>query len=179
MVKKGINGSSPKNAKIALEEKFRLLTLNEQKTVGAMKQITDALDIPMGHRIEAFDHSHTQGTDIVSAMVVFEDGKPNKKLYRKFKIKSVAHSDEWAETQEVIRRRYSRLLKEGKPLPDLILMDGGEIQLHAAKEVLEDELGLSIPVAAMVKNIKHRTADLINGKTKAIVTLDKQSEGFF
>ncbi|MBU7455655.1 excinuclease ABC subunit UvrC [Leuconostoc fallax] len=177
--KKALMDLAQKNAKIALEEKFRLLTLNEQKTVGAMKQITDALDIPMGHRIEAFDHSHTQGTDIVSAMVVFEDGKPNKKLYRKFKIKSVAHSDEWAETQEVIRRRYSRLLKEGKPLPDLILMDGGEIQLHAAKEVLEDELGLSIPVAAMVKNIKHRTADLINGKTKAIVTLDKQSEGFF
>jgi len=169
-----------KNAQIVLEEKFRLMQLNERKTTGAMKEITDALNIPMGHRIEAFDHSHTQGVEIVSAMVVFDDGVPNKDLYRKYKIQSTHHADEWAETQEVIRRRYSRVLKEGGDLPDLILMDGGEIQLHAAKEVLIDELGLTnVPIAAMVKNDKHKTADLIDGNTEQIVTLDKQSEGFF
>ncbi|MGO2969435.1 MAG: excinuclease ABC subunit UvrC, partial [Leuconostoc falkenbergense] len=169
-----------KNAQIVLEEKFRLMQLNERKTTGAMKEITDALHIPMGHRIEAFDHSHTQGVEIVSAMVVFDDGVPNKDLYRKYKIQSTHHADEWAETQEVIRRRYSRVLKEGGDLPDLILMDGGEIQLHAAKEVLIDELGLTnVPIAAMVKNDKHKTADLIDGHTEQIVTLDKQSEGFF
>ncbi|MFK8247289.1 excinuclease ABC subunit UvrC [Leuconostoc mesenteroides] len=169
-----------KNARIVLEEKFRLMQLNERKTTGAMKEITDALQIPMGHRIEAFDHSHTQGVEIVSAMVVFDDGIPNKTEYRKYKIKSTDHANEWAETQEVIRRRYSRLLREDGDFPDLILMDGGEIQLHAAQEVLEDELGLTnIPIAAMVKNDKHKTADLIDGVTNQIVTLDKQSEGFF
>ena len=169
-----------KNARIALEEKFRLMQLNEKKTTGAMREITHALNIPMGKRIEAFDHSHTQGVEIVSAMVVFDDGVPNKDLYRKYKIKSVSHADEWSETQEVIRRRYSRILKEGGEMPDLILMDGGEIQLHAAKEVLEDELGLtSLPIAAMVKNDKHKTADLIDGRTGEVVVLSKQSEGFF
>lgn len=168
-----------KNAQIVLEEKFRLLELNEQKTTGAMQEITDALHLSAGHRIEAFDHSHTQGVEIVSAMVVFEDGVPERKLYRKYKIKSVDHADEWKETQEVIRRRYSRLLKERGDLPDLILMDGGEIQVHAAKEVLEDELGLSIPIAGMVKNDKHRTADLIDGRTGEVVFLARQSQGFY
>ncbi|CAK1251862.1 Excinuclease UvrABC [Fructobacillus tropaeoli] len=177
--KKDLLDLAEKNAKIALDEKFRLMELNEQKTSGAMKEITDVLGISMGHRIEAFDHSHTQGEEIVSAMVVFEDGRPNKDMYRKYKIKSTDHADEWLETQEVIRRRYSRLLKEGAEMPDLILMDGGIIQLHAAKEVLEDELGLDVPIAAMVKNDKHKTADLINGKTEEVVRLDHQSQGFF
>ncbi|MBS9335057.1 excinuclease ABC subunit UvrC [Fructobacillus sp. M1-13] len=177
--KKDLLDLAEKNARISLEEKFRLMELNEQKTTQAMKEVTDALGISMGHRIEAFDHSHTQGDEIVSAMVVFEDGRPNKDLYRKYKIRTVHHADEWAETQEVIRRRYSRLLKEHEEMPDLILMDGGIAQLHAAKEVLEDELGLDIPVAAMVKNDKHKTADLISGKTEEIVPLDHHSQGFF
>ncbi|MBS9335682.1 excinuclease ABC subunit UvrC [Fructobacillus papyrifericola] len=177
--KKDLLDLAEKNARIALEEKFRLMELNEQKTTQAMKEVTDALGISMGHRIEAFDHSHTQGDEIVSAMVVFEDGRPNKDLYRKYKIRSVHQADEWAETQEVIRRRYSRLLKEHEDMPDLILMDGGLAQLHAAKEVLEDELGLDIPIAAMVKNDKHKTADLISGKTEEIVPLDHHSQGFF
>ncbi|WEV54848.1 excinuclease ABC subunit UvrC [Leuconostocaceae bacterium ESL0723] len=177
--KKDLMELAKKNAQITLDEKFRLMTLNEKKTTGAMQEITNALGISAGHRIEAFDHSHTQGTEIVSAMVVFEDGVPNKDMYRKYKIRGTDHADEWEETQEVIRRRYSRLLKEGDDLPDLVLMDGGEIQLHAAKEVLEDELGLDIPVAAMVKNEKHRTADLIDGRTGQIVTLDHHSQGFF
>ncbi|CAM3178214.1 excinuclease ABC subunit UvrC [Lactiplantibacillus plajomi] len=168
-----------KNARIVLEEKFRLLELDERKTTGAMKEITDALGIPEGHKIEAFDHSHIQGADLVSAMVVFTDGQPNKKLYRKYKLKSVDHADEAASTREVIRRRYTRLLKEHAPLPDLILMDGGDIQLDAAKDVLENELGIDTPVAAMVKNEHHKTADLLKSAGDQHLHLDPKSQGFY
>lgn len=167
------------NAQITLEEKFRLLELDESKTVGAMKEITDALGIPEGHRIEAFDHSHIQGADLVSAMVVFTDGKPDKKMYRKFKLNTVDHADEAASTREVIRRRYVRLLKEHQSLPDLILMDGGDVQLNAARDVLVNELSLHIPVAGMVKNDKHKTADLIFGDQDQRVQLDPKSQGFY
>lgn len=177
--KKALMDLAEKNAKIELEEKFRLMEMNEQKTNGAMQEIADALNIPEIHRIEAFDHSHLSGEEMVSAMVVFEDGVPNKKLYRKYKTKTVAHADERVETMEVIRRRYSRLLKEHEALPDLILMDGGEIQLNAAKEVIEDELGLKIPVAAMVKNNQHKTADLLKEDGAPHVHLDPKSQGFF
>lgn len=168
-----------KNARLVLEEKFRLLELDEQKTTGAMKEITDALGIAPGHKIEAFDHSHIQGADLVSAMVVFVDGQPNKNLYRKYKLKTVDHADETASTQEVIRRRYTRLLKEHAPLPDLILMDGGPIQLEAAKDILENELGLTVPIAAMVKNDKHRTADLLSEIGDTPLHLDPKSQGFY
>jgi excinuclease ABC subunit C len=154
------------------------MQLNEVKTTGAMQEIASALKIPRIKKIEAFDHSNTQGTNYVSGMVVFEDGVPNKKLYRKFKLQTVTNQDEAAATREVIRRRYSRLLKEKQDLPDLILMDGGEIQLHAAEEIIKDELGLNIPVAAMVKNDKHQTSDLINGDGEHLL-LDKHSQGFF
>ena len=133
--KKNLLELAKENAQITLEEKFRLMELDESKTTGAMKEITDALGIPEGHRIEAFDHSHIQGSELVSAMVVFTDGKPDKKMYRKFKLNTVDHADEAASTREVIRRRYVRLLKEKQSLPDLILMDGGDIQLNAAKDV--------------------------------------------
>lgn len=177
--KKALMDLAEKNAKIELDEKFRLMEMNEQKTSGAMQEIADALGISEIHRIEAFDHSHTSGEEMVSAMVVFEDGVPNKKLYRKYKTKSVAHADERAETMEVIRRRYTRLLKENAELPDLVLMDGGEIQLNAAKEVIEDELGLDLPVAAMVKNDHHKTADLLKEEGSPHVHLDPKSQGFF
>ncbi|KRN94065.1 excinuclease ABC subunit UvrC [Pediococcus stilesii] len=167
------------NAQITLEEKFRLMELDEGKTIGAMKEITDALGIPEGHRIEAFDHSHIQGADLVSAMVVFTDGKPDKKMYRKFKLNTVDHADEAASTREVIRRRYVRLLKEKQSLPDLILMDGGDIQLNAARDVLVNELGLHIPVAGMVKNDKHKTSDLVFGSQDQRVQLDPKSQGFY
>ncbi len=113
------------NAKLILDEKFRLLELDDRKTTGAMDELTQALHLPQGHRIEAFDHSHLQGTDPVSAMICFIDGRPEKDQYRKYKLKTVTHADEAASTREVIRRRYSRLLKEHAQLPDLILMDGG------------------------------------------------------
>lgn len=168
-----------KNAKIVFDEKFRLMEMNESKTNGAMQEIADALGLDHIHRIEAFDHSHTQGEEMVSAMVVFEDGVPNKNKYRKYKTKTVDHADERAETMEVIRRRYTRLLKEHAEMPDLILMDGGVIQLNAAREVIEDELGLAIPVAAMVKNDQHKTADLLREEGEPHVNLDPKSQGFF
>ncbi|MDA5458581.1 Excinuclease ABC subunit C [Weissella confusa] len=168
-----------KNAKIVLDEKFRLMEMNESKTNGAMQEIADALGLDHIHRIEAFDHSHTQGEEMVSAMVVFEDGVQNKNKYRKYKTKTVDHADERAETMEVIRRRYTRLLKEHAEMPDLILMDGGVIQLNAAREVIEDELGLAIPVAAMVKNDQHKTADLLREEGEPHVNLDPKSQGFF
>lgn len=167
-----------KNARLVLEEKFRLLELDERKTTGAMDEITTALGLPRGHKIEAFDHSHIQGTDLVSAMVCFIDGRPSKNDYRKYKLKTVDHADEAASTREVIFRRYSRLLKEHEPLPDLILMDGAEIQIEAAQDVLRNQLGIDIPVAGMVKNERHKTADLMT-MTYQKIGLDPKSEGFY
>lgn len=167
-----------KNAQLVLEEKFRLLELDDRKTVGAMNEITDALGLPNGHRVEAFDHSHLQGTDIVSAMVCFVDGRPEKTLYRKYKLKNTDHADEAASTREVIYRRYSRLLKEHENLPDLILMDGAKIQIDACIDVLQNQLGLNIPVAGMVKNEHHKTADLMTA-TGEKIGLNPKSEGFY
>ena len=167
-----------KNAQLVLEEKFRLLELDDRKTVGAMNEITDALGLPNGHRVEAFDHSHLQGTDIVSAMVCFVDGRPEKNLYRKYKLKNTDHADEAASTREVIYRRYSRLLKEHENLPDLILMDGAKIQIDACIDVLQNQLGLNIPVAGIVKNEYHKTADLMT-ETGEKIGLNPKSEGFY
>lgn len=167
-----------KNAQLVLEEKFRLLELDDRKTVGAMNEITDALGLPNGHRVEAFDHSHLQGTDIVSAMVCFVDGRPEKTLYRKYKLKNTDHADEAASTREVIYRRYSRLLKEHENLPDMILMDGAKIQIDACIDVLQNQLGLNIPVAGMVKNEHHKTADLMT-ETGEKIGLNPKSEGFY
>ncbi|MEB7389762.1 MULTISPECIES: excinuclease ABC subunit UvrC [Aerococcus] len=167
-----------RNAKIAHLDKFRLLAMKEQKTTGAIDQLSEALNLPYLKVIESFDHSNIQGTNPVSAMVAYEDGRPNKSMYRKYKIKTVDGSNEFATTQEVIRRRYGRLLKENGDFPDLILMDGGAIEVNAAKEVLEDELGLDIPVAGMVKDDKHRTANLIFGDPLTIIPLDPRSQAF-
>ena len=167
-----------KNSRLVLEEKFRLLELDNRKTTGAMNEIMDALKLPHGHRIEAFDHSHIQGQDLVSAMVCFIDGQPNKNEYRKYKLKTVNHADEAASTREVIYRRYSRLLKEHAQLPDLILMDGAEIQIDAAVDVLHNQLGIDIPVAGMVKNDHHKTADLMN-QNGIKLELDPKSQGFY
>ncbi|MDR2660926.1 MAG: excinuclease ABC subunit UvrC [Lactobacillaceae bacterium] len=176
--KKAVLDLAAKNARITLEDKFRLMQLNEIKTKGAMQELANELGVDRIQRIEAFDHSNTQGTNYVSGMVVFEDGMPNKDEYRKFKLQTVNNQDEAKATREVIFRRYSRLLKENKILPDLILMDGGIIQLNAAKEVLEDELGLNIPIAAMVKNDKHKTSDLINSDDQKL-ELNRNSQAFF
>lgn len=171
------------NAKLVLLEKFRLMELDNHQTVEAQKQIFSALDLPYGHVIESFDHSHIQGMDPVSAMVSFVDGKPQKSNYRKYKIKNELEehngADEAANTREVIYRRYSRLLKEKKPLPDLILMDGGLIELRVVLDVLHNELGIHIPVAGMVKDNHHNTSHLIVGEQGLNVPLDPKSEGFY
>ena len=171
------------NAKLVLLEKFRLMELDNRQTVEAQKQIFAALNLPYGHVIESFDHSHIQGMDPVSAMVSFVDGKPQKSNYRKYKIKNELEehngADEAANTREVIYRRYSRLLKEKKPLPDLILMDGGLIELRVVLDVLHNELGIHIPVAGMVKDNHHNTSHLIVGEQGLNVPLDPKSEGFY
>ncbi len=177
--KKDMLDLATKNSEISLNEKFQLIEMDDRKTVGAMKELSEALNLPLIKRIEAFDHSNIQGTNPVSAMVSFLDGKPDKSNYRKYKIKSVTGSNELATTEEVIRRRYERLLKEGKPLPDLILMDGGKIQVNGAINILENELGLSIPVAGMVKDEKHRTSSLIFGEGLQRVSLKPTSQAFY
>ncbi|MBA1393560.1 excinuclease ABC subunit C, partial [Lactobacillus sp. XV13L] len=153
------------NAKLKLDDKFRLLELDNRKTTGAQQEIFAALGLPYGHVIESFDHSHIQGADPVSALVVFKDGKPDKNSYRKYKLKGeVEHQnggDEVKNTREVVRRRYSRLLREHQKMPDLILMDGGQIQVDACEDILRNELNLNIPVAGMVKDDKHRTNHLL------------------
>ncbi|WP_342492549.1 excinuclease ABC subunit UvrC [Bacillus sp. FSL H8-0516] len=167
------------NAKIALKEKFSLIERDEERTIGAVKQLGDALNIYMPYRIEAFDNSNIQGADPVSAMVVFQDGKPYKKEYRKYKIKTVSGPDDYASMREVIRRRYTRVLKDELPLPDLILIDGGKGQINAAIDVLENELNLSVPVAGLVKDEKHRTSNLMIGDTLEIVALERNSQAFY
>ncbi|MFK4008636.1 MULTISPECIES: excinuclease ABC subunit UvrC [Bacillus] len=167
------------NAKIALKEKFSLIERDEERTIGAVKQLGDALNIYMPYRIEAFDNSNIQGADPVSAMVVFQDGKPYKKEYRKYKIKTVSGPDDYASMREVIRRRYTRVLKDELPLPDLILIDGGKGQINAAIDVLENELNLSVPVAGLVKDEKHRTSNIMMGDTLEIVALERNSQAFY
>lgn len=176
--KKSILDLATTNSELALNEKFMMIERDQSKTVGAIQELSEALGIEYIETIESFDHSNILGTNPVSAMVVYKDGKPERKAYRKYKIKTVEGSNEFATTQEVIRRRYSRLLRESAPMPDLILMDGGKVQVHAAKEVLEDELGLDIPVAGMVKDEKHKTAQLIFGEQDEIVELDPRSQAF-
>ena len=177
--KKQLLDMAEKNSEITLKEKFFLMEMDERKTTGAIQELSQALGLPYIEVIESFDHSNIQGTSPVSAMVSFLDGKPDKTQYRKYHIKEVVGSNEFATTQEVIRRRYGRLLKEGRSLPNLILMDGGKIQVNAAKDILKNEYGLDIPVAGMVKDEKHRTATLIFGDELEPISLEPTSQAFY
>ena len=168
-----------KNAAIFLKDQFSLIEKKEERTIGAVERLGDAMRIPTPYRIEAFDNSNIMGTDPVSAMVVYVNGKPDKKEYRKFKIKTVKGPDDYASMEEVIFRRYSRVLKEDLPLPDLILIDGGKGQVHAAMNVLENQLGLDIPIAGLAKNDKHKTSDLLFGTDLEPVPLKRNSSEFF
>jgi len=168
-----------KNAKAFLNDKFSLIERDEERTVIAMEKLGDALNIMTPHRIEAFDNSNIQGTDPVSAMVVFIDGRANKKEYRKYKIRDVKGPDDYATMQEVIRRRYTRVLKENLSLPDLIIVDGGKGQMSAALDVLENELGLDIPVCGLVKDDKHKTSELLYGDPPEVVSLSRSSQEFY
>lgn len=177
--KKELVKMAEKNAQIALKEKFALIERDEKRTIRAVEYLGEALNIPTPHRIETFDNSNIQGVHPVSAMVVFEDGRPKKKDYRKYRVKTVHGPDDYATMKEVVRRRYTRVLKEGLPLPDLILIDGGKGQMAAAIDVLENECGLSIPVCGLVKDDKHRTSQLVMGESAAAVPLARNSQAFY
>ncbi|WP_413324935.1 excinuclease ABC subunit UvrC [Bacillus inaquosorum] len=168
-----------KNAKIALKEKFSLIERDEERSIGAVQKLGEALNIYTPHRIEAFDNSNIQGTNPVSAMIVFIDGKPNKKEYRKYKIKTVTGPDDYGSMREVVRRRYARVLRENLPLPDLIIIDGGKGQINAARDVIENELGLDIPIAGLAKDEKHRTSNLLIGDPLEAVYLERNSQEFY
>ena len=136
----------------------------EQRSVRLMKEIQEQLHMDrMPVHIECFDNSNIQGSDAVAACVVFRKAKPSKKEYRKFIIKTVSGPDDYASMQEVVRRRYSRLLEEGSPLPDLILTDGGKGQMEVVRQVIEDELHLQIPIAGLAKDNRHRTSEVLFG----------------
>lgn len=177
--KKDLVQMANKNATIAIQEKFALIERDEKRTVGAVEQLGQALDMPAPHRIETFDNSNIQGADPVSAMVVFEDGRAKKSDYRKYRVKTVEGPDDYATMKEVVRRRYGRLLKENSVLPDLILIDGGKGQLAAAIDVLENEFGLYIPVCGLAKDEKHRTAQLVAGNPPMVVPLARNSQAFY
>jgi len=167
------------NARIALQEKFALMSKDDARTIQAVHNLGHILGIQTPHRIEAFDNSNIQGTEPVSAMIVFTNGRPDKKEYRKFKIKSVEGPDDYGSMREVIRRRYSRLLKENQEMPDLIVIDGGKGQISSAMDVLENELGLYIPVCGLAKDDKHRTAQLMYGDPPEAVELRRDSYEFY
>ncbi|WP_404329475.1 excinuclease ABC subunit UvrC [Mesobacillus maritimus] len=168
-----------KNAKIALKEKFSLIERDEERTIKAVESLGKQMGIFTPHRIEAYDNSNIQGTDPVSAMIVFIDGKPEKREYRKYKIKSVTGPDDYESMREVVRRRYSRVLKEGLPLADLIIIDGGKGHIEAARDVLENELGLDVPIAGLAKDEKHRTSQLLYGNPLEIINLPRNSQEFY
>lgn len=167
------------NARIALEEKFRLIERDQERSLKAVENLGQWIGLESLHRIEAFDNSNIQGTDPVSAMVVFIDGKPAKKEYRKYKVRTVQGPDDYETMREVIRRRYERVLKENLPLPDLVVVDGGKGQISAAVDILENELGLYIPVCGLVKDAKHKTAQLMVGDPPEVVPLRRDSQEFY
>lgn len=177
--KKKLVELASKNASVALNERFDLIARKQERTIGAVERLGNAMNIPTPIRIESFDNSNIMGMNPVAAMVVFIDGKPARKEYRKYKIKTVNGPDDYASMREVIYRRYSRVIREGLPLPDLILIDGGKGQVDVAKDVLENQLGIDIPIAGMAKNDKHKTNELLFGTDLAVVPLERNSPEFF
>jgi len=177
--KKQLVNLAIKNARVSLEQKFNLLEKSVEKTQGAIENLGCLLQIPTPVRIESFDNSNIMGTSPVSAMVVFVNGKPSKKDYRKYKIKTVVGPDDYASMREVIRRRYGRVQREALTPPDLIVIDGGQGQVNIAKQVIQDELGLDIPIAGLQKNDKHQTHELLFGDPLEVVELSRNSQEFF
>ena len=177
--KKQLVNLAIKNARVSLQQKFDLLEKSIEKTQGAIENLGQLLNIPTPVRIESFDNSNIMGTSPVSAMVVFVNGKPSKKDYRKYKIKTVVGPDDYASMREVIKRRYSRLIRDGLTPPDLIVIDGGQGQVNVAKEVIQEQLGLDIPIAGLQKNDKHQTHELLFGDPLQVVELSRNSQEFF
>ena len=151
----------------------------EQKTTRLMKELQDALQLPtLPMQIECFDNSNISGTDAVAGCVVFKQCKPSKADYRKYIIKEVQGPDDYASMQEVVRRRYKRAMEEGSPLPDLIITDGGKGQMEVVREIVEDELGLNIPIAGLAKDDRHRTNELLYGFPQQVIGLKTDSALF-
>lgn len=151
----------------------------EQKQVRLMKELQDALKLPtLPMQIECFDNSNISGTDAVAGCVVFKKCKPSKQDYRKYNIKTVVGPDDYASMQEVVRRRYSRMIEEEKALPDLIITDGGRGQMEVVRKVVEDEMQLSIPIAGLAKDDKHRTNELLYGFPPQIIAMKTDSQLF-
>lgn len=152
----------------------------EQKQVRLMKELQEKLGLPkMPYQIECFDNSNISGTDAVAACVVFKSMKPSKKDYKHYNIKTVSGPDDYASMKEVVHRRYSRLIEEEQPLPDLIVADGGKGQMEVIRQVIQDELNLDIPIAGLAKNDRHRTNELLFGFPPMSVQLKTDSELFY
>lgn len=151
----------------------------EQRSTRILKEVQDALHLDkLPIQIECFDNSNIQGSDAVAACVVFNMAKPSKKDYRKYNIKTVVGPDDYASMKEVVRRRYSRAVEEGTPLPDLIVTDGGKGQMEVVREVIQDELHLDIPIAGLAKDNKHRTSELLFGFPPETIGMPLQSSMF-
>ena len=170
-----MNGKQYKFDRLKQAEKLN----PEQRATRLMKELQTALKLPhLPYQIECFDNSNISGTDAVAGCVVFKGMKPSKKDYRKYNIKSVAGPDDYASMQEVVRRRYTRMLNESTPLPDLIITDGGVGQMHVVREVVIDELHLDIPIAGLAKDDRHRTNELLFGWPAQTIGIDIKSELF-
>lgn len=151
----------------------------EQRQTRLMKELQDRLKLPkLPYQIECFDNSNISGTDAVAACVVYKGMKASKKDYRKYNIKTVVGPDDYASMQEVVRRRYKRMVEEGMPLPDLIITDGGKGQMEVVREVVEDELQLAIPIAGLAKDNRHRTNELLYGFPPQTIGIPTKSELF-
>lgn len=151
----------------------------EQKQTRLMKELQTKLELPkMPYQIECFDNSNISGTDAVAGCIVYKGMKPSRKDYRKYNIKTVEGPDDYASMQEVVRRRYSRMIEEETPLPDLIITDGGKGQMEVVREVIEDELHLEIPIAGLAKDDRHRTNELLYGFPPQTIALPPESELF-
>lgn len=170
-----MNGKQYKFDRLKRTEKLN----PEQKQTRLMKELQTKLKLPkLPYHIECFDNSNISGTDAVAGCIVFKGMKPSKKDYRKYNIKTVSGPDDYASMQEVVRRRYSRMMEEQTPLPDLIITDGGKGQMQVVREVVEDELHLQIPIAGLAKNDRHRTNELLFGFPPQVVGLKADSELF-
>jgi len=170
-----MNGKQYKFDRLKQAEKLN----PEQKQVRLMKELQEKLHLPkMPYQIECFDNSNISGTDAVAACVVFKKMKPSKRDYKHYNIKTVSGPDDYASMKEVVSRRYNRLLQEQEPLPDLIVADGGKGQMEVIREVIQDELGLDIPIAGLAKNDRHRTNELLYGFPPMSVALKTDSELF-
>ena len=170
-----MNGKQYKFDRLKQAEKLN----PEQKQVRLMKELQDLLHLPkMPYQIECFDNSNISGSDAVAACVVFKKMKPSKQDYRKYNIKTVVGPDDYASMKEVVLRRYSRLIQEQEPLPDLIVADGGKGQMEVIRQAVQDELGLDIPIAGLAKNDRHRTNELLYGFPPRVVGIKDTSELF-